>query len=109
MSVELFPLLHEGQSDDEQFEVARNVKRFVYDDFVRVGMPEKQVRREIGDPTDDRQIQQQLHRMHSAAPGVEYLGDRSSGLQKCSVSREPNSRIMLKVEIGGYLVWPLIC
>lgn len=79
MSIELFPLLREGQSDDEQFEVARSVKRFVHDDFVRAGMPEKRVRRDIADPADDEQVRQQLHRMYNAAPGVEYLGVASGG------------------------------
>jgi hypothetical protein len=62
MIIELSPLLKKEQTDDEQLEVARRVKQFVHDDFVRVGAPPEVVRG-FADPTDSQQVKDQLLRI----------------------------------------------
>lgn len=77
MSVELTPLLKAGQSDKEQLEVARQVKQFVHDDFIRVGAP-LEVVRGFADPNNPQQVEEQLHRMKE--PGdARYLGVSQDG------------------------------
>lgn len=77
MIIELSPLLKKEQSDDEQLEVARRVKQFIHDDFVRVGAPPEVVRG-FADPTDSQQVEGQLLRIREAKD-ARYLSISTDG------------------------------
>lgn len=85
-NIELHPLLTPGQSKKQQLEVARQVKQLVYEDFLRVGATEEEVR-SFADPTDEKQVQAQLEKLrHAEARGLLYVGivenNKFNGLAK---------------------------
>ena len=73
-SVEVYPLLSKEQSAERQVEIAKGVKRFVYESTRRVDASDAEAR-SVADPNDEDQVREQLHRMlHPPVEGTQYLG-----------------------------------
>jgi hypothetical protein len=70
-NVEIQPLFVAGQSPEEQLDTAREVQRFVYEDFLRVGVTEEEAR-SIADPDNDDQVVKQLERITHRPRGTMY-------------------------------------
>jgi hypothetical protein len=70
-NVEIQPLFIAGRSLEEQLDIAREVQRFVYEDFLRVGATEEEAR-SIADPDNDDRVVKQLERITHRPRGTMY-------------------------------------